>query len=197
LYTIVTFQNPTGRRYTAERDAPPASRRAGTPLFEDDPYRDLAYDTCERTPVCARLQRTSWIYQGSFSKSLAPGLRLGFLAASPDLFTQLVRLKQAADLHSSRIGQWLVLRELDDPGREARLASLVRFYRARRDAFATELARIVPRRSSLSVAPGRRVVLPCAISTPGVARARARGGVAFMRGEPFFSTSGAGARHRG
>lgn len=47
------------------------------PLFEDDPYRDLVYEPCERTPVCALLEKAPWIYQGSFSKSLAPGLAPG------------------------------------------------------------------------------------------------------------------------
>ena len=88
-------------------------------MFEDDPYRDLAYDPCERRPVCARLKSASWIYQGSFSKTMAPGLRIGFLAASADLFPQLVKLKQAADLHTNRFSQWAVLQHLNDPTRQA------------------------------------------------------------------------------
>src|SRR6202043_1555210 len=70
VYTIPTFQNPTGRCYsTDERDALARTcDEHGVPLFEDEPYRDLAYDPCDRTPICARLQRASWVYQGSFSK---------------------------------------------------------------------------------------------------------------------------------
>ena len=95
-YMIPNFQNPSGRCYsTAERDAVAAvCDRSGTPLFEDDPYRDLAYDPCDTSPIAGRLERASWIYQGSFSKSFAPGLRLGYLVSSRDLQPYLVRLKQ-------------------------------------------------------------------------------------------------------
>lgn len=191
VYAIPTFQNPTGRCYDAQERAALARAcdETGVVLFEDDPYRDLAYDACERTPVCARVKRSSWIYQGSFSKSLAPGLRLGFLAASPDLLVPLTRLKQAADLHSSRVSQWLVLRQLEHPQRAARLAGLARDYRARRDAFAALLALHMGDLATWAVPPGglffwltlaqpldTRTLLPRAIER----------GVAFMPGEPFF-----------
>lgn len=142
-YVTPTFQNPTGHCWSAaERDAlAEACDEQGVTLFEDDPYRDLAYDPCERRPICARLRRASWIYQGSLSKTLAPGLRLGFLAASEDLFPHLVNLKQAADLHASRIGQWYALRHLEDPDRGTRLTRLVHRYRRRRDAFAASMAK--------------------------------------------------------
>lgn len=137
LYTIPTFQNPTGYCYSQrERETLAAAcDRHGIPVFEDDPYRDLYYDTCDRQPVCSLVKRTSWVYQGSFSKSFAPGLRLGYLACSRDLLPWYVRLKQAADLHSCRLSQHLVLQLLRDPGREARLARLREDYRARRDRF--------------------------------------------------------------
>ncbi|MCF8611055.1 aminotransferase class I/II-fold pyridoxal phosphate-dependent enzyme [Gordonia sp. HY285] len=90
-------------------------------LFEDDPYRDLVYDTCDRTPIAARMGGGSWIYQGSFSKTFAPGLRLGFIAASDDLFDRLVMVKQATDLHTSRLSQHIVLDAVTDPGWGARL----------------------------------------------------------------------------
>lgn len=190
-YAIPTFQNPTGRCYdAAERAAlARACDELDVPLFEDDPYRDLAYDDCERTPVCARLQRASWIYQGSFSKSLAPGLRLGFLVASPDLMVPLVRLKQAADLHSNRISQWYVLGQLQDAGREQRVAGLVDIYRRKRDHFAQELERYFSGLASWQVPAGglffwlklredidTRLLLPQAIQHS----------VAFMPGESFF-----------
>jgi DNA-binding transcriptional MocR family regulator len=142
-YVTPTFQNPTGHCWTDIERATLAGAcdDAGVTLFEDDPYRDLVYDPCERGPICARLKRASWIYQGSFSKTLAPGLRLGFLAASEDLFPHLVNLKQAADLHTNRLSQWWVIRHLGDPGRASRLARVVDSYRRRRDRFAEAMTR--------------------------------------------------------
>ncbi len=142
-YVVPTFANPTGAcAASAERDA--LARRcldAGTVLFEDDPYRDLAYEPCDREPVAARMGGGSWIYQGSFSKTFAPGLRLGFLAASADLFPPLALLKQSVDLHSSRLSQLIVHGAITDGGWNARLDELAAFYRARRDAFEEALRR--------------------------------------------------------
>src|SRR5215217_5491961 len=143
-YVTPTFQNPTGGCWTAaeRRALADACQAHDVILFEDDPYRDLVYEPCERRPICADMREGgSWIYQGSFSKTVAPGLRLGFLAASEDLFTPLVRLKQAADLHTNRLSQWMVLQYLNDPGRAARMAQVAALYRDKRDAFADALTR--------------------------------------------------------
>jgi len=190
-YAIPTFQNPSGRCLdAAQRIAlAEACDAALVPLFEDDPYRDLVYDACERTPVCAKLQRAPWIYQGSFSKSLAPGLRLGYLVASPELLPFLTRLKQAADLHSNRVSQWLVLQQLNDAACEQRLSKLADSYRQRRDAFEAALRRHFGDLAHWNTPPGglffwltlsrrmdTRLLLPAAIDA----------GVAFMPGEPFM-----------
>jgi 2-aminoadipate transaminase len=191
-YVIPTFQNPTGRCYSAaQRDALAAACDAGgVTLFEDDPYRDLVYEPCDRRPVCARLERASWVYQGSFSKSFAPGLRLGFIAASADLMPYLIRVKQAADLHSSRISQWLVLQQLNDPGRVRRLQGLAASYRARRDGFDAVLHQYFTGLAQWESPPGglffwlrmERPLDTGALLAEAIAR-----NVAFMPGEPFFA----------
>lgn len=191
VYAIPTFQNPTGRCYSAaERERlAQACDAAQVPLFEDDPYRDLVYDDCPRTPVCAQLQRASWIYQSSFSKSLAPGLRLGFLAASPDLVPYLTRLKQAADLHSNRLSQWLVLQWLRDAGRQERLLRLADTYRRKRDHFARCLEQHFADVASWRVPPGGLffwLELKRRIDTRALLPEAIRHGVAFMPGEPFY-----------
>jgi DNA-binding transcriptional MocR family regulator len=191
-YSIPTFQNPTGYCLDAdERDAlAQACDSHLVPLFEDDPYRDLVYEPCERRPVCARLRRAPWIYQGSFSKSLAPGLRLGYLAASPELFVHLVRLKQAADLHSNRISQWLVLEQLRSSDRPRRLAGLQAHYRRRRDAFAAALGRHFGAKAQWQVPCGGLffwLTLKEQIDTRRLLPEAIARGVAFMPGEPFFA----------
>jgi DNA-binding transcriptional MocR family regulator len=142
-YITPTFQNPTGQCWSrAERLAMAQACLAhDVILFEDDPYRDLVYGPCDRRPACADTKGGSWIYQGSFSKTVAPGLRLGFLTASEDLFTPLLRLKQASDLHTNRMAQWSVLQVLEDPGRAQRMTRVVNTYRAKRDAFAESMTR--------------------------------------------------------
>jgi len=191
VYAIPTFQNPTGRCFSTQTRAALAGAcdASGTVLFEDDPYRDLVYEPCDRLPVCALLKRASWIYQGSFSKSLAPGLRLGFLVASPDLVVPLTRLKQAADLHSSRVSQWLVLQQLAHPCRAARLAELVSDYRARRDAFAVLLAAHLGDLATWALPPGGLffwLSLASSLDTRTLLARAIERNVAFMPGEPFF-----------
>lgn len=191
-YAIPSFQNPTGHCYdAAERDAlARACDTLGVPLFEDDPYCDLAYDACERTPVCARLERAPWIYQGSFSKTLAPGLRLGYLVASPDLMPLLVRLKQAADLHSNRVSQHVVLAQLRSRDRAERMRRVVDAYRRKRDFFAAALQRHFGDLARWQTPPGGLFFwldLLAPIDTRALLPEAIERGVAFMPGELFFA----------
>lgn len=191
-YAIPSFQNPTGHCYDAAERAvlARACDTLGVPLFEDDPYRDLAYDACERTPVCAHLERAPWIYQGSFSKTLAPGLRLGYLVAAPALVPLLVRLKQAADLHSNRVSQHVVLAQLRSPDRAERMQRVVDAYRRKRDFFADALQRHFGELARWQTPPGGLffwIDLLAPIDTRALLPAAIERGVAFMPGELFHA----------
>ena len=191
IYLNPTFQNPTGRCLSLDERrhiARECDLRRIT-VFEDDPYRDLAYSPCDRTPVCSLLRKSEWIYQGSFSKTLAPGLRIGFLAASRRLFPYLSRLKQAADLHTNRVSQWFVLEQLRDKGRPQRMSRLVQSYRRKRDFFAKSLDKHFSGLASWSVPQGGLffwLVLKRPLDTRVLFRQALAKGVAFMPGEAFF-----------
>ncbi len=192
VYAIPTFQNPTGHCYSAAERAALATTcdTHGLPLFEDDPYRDLVFDACDRTPVCAQLSRAPWIYQGSFSKSLAPGVRLGFLACSPALVPMLTRLKQAADLHSNRVSQWWVLQQLNAPDRDARLTKLANSYRAKRDAFGDGLNAHFKDLATWQTPQGGLffwLQLKRPLDTGALLKEAIAQNVAFMPGEPFYA----------
>ena len=198
IYTIPTFQNPTGYCYTlAERQAlAKVADQHGSVLFEDDPYRDLVYGPCERTPVCSFVERSSWVYQSSFSKTFAPGLRLGYLVCSEDLFASLSWLKQAADLHSNRLSQSLVLAMLNNP--DGRLAEVVDSYRSKRDAFSQALEKELSSYCYWSV-PDGGLFFWLTLKDEYVQDTRLllqeslKSNVAFMPGAPFFPQN-AGSR---
>lgn len=143
LYAIPTFQNPSGHCYSQSERMALAKfcDEHSIPLLEDDPYRDLSFDDSYRQPVSSLLKKADWIYQGSFSKNLAPGLRLGYMAASSELMPYIVRLKQAADLHSNRLSQWLVSQQLLSSNRTQRMEDLIASYREKRNAFNGALER--------------------------------------------------------
>jgi len=193
-YAIPTFQNPTGHCYNmAQRQQLAAAcDQHQVPLFEDDPYRDLAYEHTDRTPVCALLKSAPWIYQGSFSKTLAPGLRLGFMAASPQLMPYLTRLKQAADLHSNRLSQWLVLQHLQHPEKAARINVLVSHYRQKRDQFSLCLRQYFSDIATWEAPQGGLffwLTLNARIDTRTLLPVAIEQGIAFMPGEHFYPDS--------
>ncbi len=107
LYTIPNFQNPTGVTLSRERRIALARIAAAHELLilEDDPYGKLRYRGAEIPPVKHWDESGCVLYASTFSKTIAPGLRLGWVAAPREIFSRLLILKQAADLHTSSFDQ--------------------------------------------------------------------------------------------
>jgi len=190
-YLIPTFQNPSAVRYSeAKRDAVAALLdEFGVTLIEDEPYRELVFDDGSASPVVARMRKASWIYTGTVSKTLLPGLRVGYLIATPDLFPYLLRLKQAADLHTNRIGQWQALQWLGSEAYRAHLADLRQFYRQRRDAMQVALEEHFGDLADWQLPPGGLffwLQLKQPVDTRTLLKPALEQDVAFMPGEPFF-----------
>jgi 2-aminoadipate transaminase len=190
-YLIPTFQNPSAVRYSeAKRDAVAALLdEFGVTLIEDEPYRELVFDTGSATPIVTRLKKASWIYTGTVSKTLLPGLRVGYLIATPDLFPHLLRLKQSADLHTNRIGQWQALQWLGTEQFRSHLSELRDFYRVRRDAMQDVLAEHFTDLADWQVPQGGLffwLKLKQPMDTRTVLDQALAQNVAFMPGEPFF-----------
>lgn len=191
-YLIPTFQNPSAVRYSEQaRDAVAALLdEFAVTLIEDEPYRELTFDGASARPIVSRLARASWIYTGTVSKTLLPGLRVGYLIASPDLFPHLLRLKQSADLHTNRIGQWQALQWIGSERYQRHLLELRAFYRERRDAFDAALQRHFGDLADWNTPQGGLffwLTLKQPLDTRTLLDAALAQDVAFMPGEPFFA----------
>ena len=191
IYLIPTFQNPSAVRYSeAKRDGVAALLdEFGVTLIEDEPYRELTFDGASATPIVSRLQRASWIYTGTVSKTLLPGLRVGYLIASPDLFPHLLRLKQSADLHTNRVGQWQALQWIGTERLRDHLGELRDFYRVRRDGFQAALQRHFSELADWELPQGGLffwLTLKQPLDTRTLLKTALANDVAFMPGEPFF-----------
>lgn len=199
-YLIPTFQNPSAVRYSeASRDAVAALLdEFGVTLIEDEPYRELTFDGGSARPIVSRLQKASWIYTGTVSKTLLPGLRVGYLIASPHLFPHLLRLKQSADLHTNRIGQWQALQWIGSDHYRDHLLQLRSFYRERRDAFELALQTHFSDLAHWNSPQGGLffwLTLKQPLDTRTLLDAALAQDVAFMPGEPFFADPDANPGH--
>lgn len=190
-YLIPTFQNPSAVRYSEEkRDAVAALLdEFNVTLIEDEPYRELVFDEGSARPIVSRMRQASWIYTGTVSKTLLPGLRVGYLIATPDLFPYLLKLKQSADLHTNRIGQWQALQWLGSEQYRSHLEELRGFYRQRRDAMQAALAEHFTDLADWQVPQGGLffwLKLKQPFDTRTLLDSVLAQDVVFMPGEPFF-----------
>lgn len=144
LYTIPNFQNPSGRTSPLERrlEILELARRYDFPIFEDDPYHYLSY---EGTPPGSYLELAGEdrrvIHTSSFSKTLAPGLRMGWLVVPPPLVDALYALRVSAGFGPAGILQKGICNLLSKMDFDARIKTLQDAYRERRDGMAAALAK--------------------------------------------------------
>ncbi|CAM5702512.1 PLP-dependent aminotransferase family protein [Streptomyces fumanus] len=193
LYTVPTFQNPTGRTMPAERRAAVAevAARRGLWIIEDDPYGELRFEG-ERVPWIAAHEaaRDRTVLLGSFSKVMAPGLRLGWLRAPEHLRRACAVAKQAADLHTPTVNQLAAARYLADRDLDAHVRRVAAAYGQRRDAMLAGLADALPEGSVWNRPEGGMFLwakLPEGYDTAALLPGVVRHDVAYVPGVPFYA----------
>jgi len=195
IYLLPNFQNPTGRTMTEERRAAvsAAAAKAGLPIVEDNPYGELWFDSAPALPLTAR-NPEGCIYLGSFSKVLAPGLRLGFMVAPKAIFPKLLQAKQAADLHSPSFNQRMVHEVMKDGFLSRHVPTIRALYKRQCDAMVAALQREMKGLSVEFDKPAGGmflwVRLPEGIDTVALLPKAVERGVAFVPGAPFYAGQG-------
>ena len=191
FYVLPNFQNPTGRTMTEARRAAlsQAAVRLGLPLLEDNPYGDLWFDTPPPLPLTAR-NPEGCLYLGSFSKVLAPGLRLGFLVAPPSIYPKLLQAKQAADLHSPGFNQRVVAEVMKDGFLDRHVPTIRALYKSQRDAMLAAMTRDMPEGVQWNTPAGGMflwVRLPQGMNAVDLLPGAVDKGVAFVPGAAFYA----------
>ena len=142
IYLLPNFQNPTGRSMSETRRAAvsAAAAQAGLPIIEDNPYGELWFDEEPPLPLSAR-NPEGCIYLGSFSKVLAPGLRLGFLVAPKHIYPKLLQAKQAVDLHTPSFTQRMVAEVLKGNFLDRHVPTIRALYKSQCEAMLAALTK--------------------------------------------------------
>jgi 2-aminoadipate transaminase len=191
FYTVPTFQNPTGRTHglAARQRIADAAIRHGFRIIEDEPYRQLRYSG-DPLPSLATFAPDHVLSLGSFSKVIAPGLRIGWVRTTADIRPTVTIAKQAADLHTSTIDQAAAAHYLASGRSDAALARIRAAYADRRDAMLDALAAALPAGSSWNSPDGGMFVwarLPEGMDATAALPHVLRHDVAFVPGAPFYA----------
>lgn len=195
LYAMPSHQNPSGatlapdRRRALLREA----AAAGVPVLADEAYLDLRYDPGEPAPLAAAAPGAPVLSVGTFSKVIAPGLRVAWIAGPAPVIARLALLKQVTDLHANSLTQRLVYRYLAAGHLPAQVAHLRAAYRAKRDTFLQALERHLAGRATWTAPSGGMFLLlrlPRGQSATALLPKALDQGVAYVPGAPFFPAGG-------
>jgi 2-aminoadipate transaminase len=205
IYCLPNFQNPSGVTLSLERRKRliELADRYGVPIVEDDPYGQLRYEGEHLPPVvvlddmirdnCGSCYSGNVIYLSTFSKILAPGLRLAWVIAPPEVIRKLVQAKQGADLHTATFNQ-IVAYEVGHGGFLDRHIHLIRkCYKERRDIMLGALDSYFPPDVDWTHPEGGLFLwatLPEGTDSAALLKEAVQRKVAFVPGAPFFPCGG-------
>jgi 2-aminoadipate transaminase len=211
MYLLPNFQNPGGTTLSEGRrhEVVLLADRYGIPIIEDDPYGQLRYEG-EHLPALIVLDRENLrrdngysignvIYLSTFSKTLAPGLRLGWIVAPPDVISKFVQLKQGADLHTSTFTQMVAYEVAKDGFLDEHVKLIRQTYRERRNVMLEALQEFFPPEVTWTRPQGGLflwLTMPEGTNCQDLFRAALKENVAFVPGDSFYANNGnEGSRH--
>jgi 2-aminoadipate transaminase len=202
VYVLPNFHNPTGVTLALDRrrQLVELAERYGVPLIEDDPYGQLRYEGQHLPPLVVldgqlrgRVRQPysgNVLYLSTFSKTLAPGLRLGWIIAPPEVIQRLVLAKQGADLHSSTLIQMIAYEVARSGFLDRHVRDVRRVYRERRDSMLAALSHYFPATVRWTQPQGGLflwVTLPESVDAAEILHAAIAENVAFVPGAAFFA----------
>jgi 2-aminoadipate transaminase len=205
IYVLPNFQNPTGVTLSLERRKQliEVANFNGVPIIEDDPYGQLRYEGEHLPPVVVlddelRSKETpiysgNVIYTSTFSKILAPGLRLAWVVAPEDVIKKLTQAKQGTDLHTSTFNQYIAYQVASSPFMREHIRHIREVYRERRDAMLQALQEYMPEGTRWTSPKGGLflwVMLPEGYDTTTIFPKAILAKVAFVPGESFHPNGG-------
>lgn len=191
VYTVPNFQNPSGISYSEENRLAVAQQLEATDLYliQDDPYGELRFSGKAKTSFKALLPEKT-ILLGSFSKTIAPSFRLGWVVAPSVIMKKLIIAKQAADLHTNSFSQAILARYLRDNSFDAHLQTLCAYYGKQKQLMEQAIKSYFPANIRMTNPEGG-LFLWCAldeeVNTTKLFETAIKRKVAFVPGESFYS----------
>lgn len=191
LYLLPNFQNPTGRTMPESRRAKLAvlAKAHGLCLVEDNPYGDLWFDQEPPDTLTSRYPDGT-IYLGSFSKILAPGLRLGFMVLPAVLYPKMLQAKQAADLHTPSLNQRVLHELLHSDFIPKHKPSIRALYKSQLNTMLAALDREMPKTVTWNKPIGGMflwLTLPKSINSQAMLHKAVEQGIAYVPGAAFYA----------
>ncbi|MCC4324817.1 PLP-dependent aminotransferase family protein [Limosilactobacillus reuteri] len=192
IYTVPNFQNPTGRTMTEERRKQLAklAEKYDVYVLEDNPYGEIRF-AGEHVPAVKAFDKSGHVlYMSTFSKTLAPGFRLGWLVADEDVVNKLTVLKQSADLHTDNLAQFAVAQFFADNDVDAHVKEISALYGKRKDLMLDGIKKYFPEGVTYTDPEGGMflwVEVPGVDDTVELFKECLEHDVAFVPGDPFFA----------
>jgi 2-aminoadipate transaminase len=190
FYCVPNFQNPSGITYSTENRSTVANilRSKQTILVEDDPYGELRF-LGEDRPSFYKLFPERTVLLGSFSKTVVPSFRIGWIIANDDIMEKLVVAKQASDLHTNYFGQRVIYQYLKDNDIDQHIGKIRNAYGQQRLAMVKAIEEFFPPGITCTRPEGGMflwITLPAGLSALTVFERAIRNKVAFVPGDPFY-----------
>jgi 2-aminoadipate transaminase len=190
IYVIPNFQNPSGVSYSEDNRIRFADiiKRFNVIVIEDDPYGELYFTDVKRTHLKSLLPNQV-LLMGSFSKTISPGLRLGWVCAPKTIYKKLFTCKEASDLHSSYLDQRIIFQYLLDNNYDEHLSRIRTLYHSKQTQMLNAISKYFPENVNVYPSNGGMflwVVLPDTISSLDLFYEAVKEKVVFVPGDPFY-----------